>query len=67
MRPAIKIGNVVRYFDKQLQYHVEARVVKIELFDDVFPSGQEGWAYAGLYLTLDNDMCIHEDSVKVVL
>lgn len=61
MRP--EVGNVVRYYDRQRQYHVEARVLKVEIFGHVFGCPDDGT----YYLTLDNDMGIHENQVKVVI
>lgn len=54
-----RVGSIVRYFDPKRRIHVEARVTEIETFPD--PS------IGGLYLTLDNAMCVHEDNCKVVM
>lgn len=49
------VGVLVEYYDRRTGEHVQARVVIVEDFE-----GREG----GKYLTLDNDMCIHEDQCR---
>ena len=58
----MKIGSIVRYYDKKRQTHIEARVEEMQPFNEVFQDSKDD----GLYLYLDNDMCVHEDLVKLV-